>query len=37
LKHFRPSVTIPRVTKHFKQLLKGAAKKSQIWYENPDF
>ena len=27
LKHFRSSVTIPRVTKHFKQLLKDAAKK----------
>jgi len=29
LKHFRSSVTIPRVTKHFKQLLESAAKKVQ--------
>ena len=27
LKNFRSSVTIPRVTTHFKQLLKGAARK----------
>jgi len=37
LKHFRSSVTIPRVTQALQTIVERCCEKGQIWYEIPNF